>query len=167
MRPLASSKTRPCAAIGLIDCLMYISLLMILLGLAFAAFYRTIEQATHLNQNTSDLVRALWAGERWRGGYRPATASPRFVEEDNLHTLVLRLAEREVVYRFTNNVVMREDSSGVSEELVTGVKASTFHRDARQHVTAWRWELALQPQRRVVRVLPLLSFQAVAAKASP
>jgi hypothetical protein len=170
MKPALSScapGSRHPAGVGLIDCLVYISLLMILLELAFAAFYRTIHQSTHLNRNTSDLIRALWAGERWREDVRLATAPPRFAGEERRDTLILRHAKADIIYRFTNDVVLRQEFRGPTEELLTGVSSSSFHQDRRRHVTGWRWELELQKQKEVTRVSPMLTFQAVASAASP
>src|SRR5580765_2729022 len=79
MRLLGRSKSRSNGFL-LIDCLVYIGLLAVLLGLAFIAFYRVSDYSRHLSQNAADISRALYAGERWRKDVRTATGTPQLVQ---------------------------------------------------------------------------------------
>ena len=75
----------------------------------------------------------------------------------------------EIVYVLRDGAVLRQGApAGPLEELLSNVKSCEFHRDARRHVTAWRWELELQGKQSVARVKPLFTFEAVAsAEAKP
>jgi hypothetical protein len=146
----------------LIDCLVYIALLALILGLAFAAFYRTTEHSTRLEHNATDIMRALRAGERWREDVRSANATPQVVSNAEAVTLRIPRGKGDIAYVFSGGVVRREESpGGQREELLSSVRTSEFHRDPRQHVTAWRWELELQGKQKVARVKPLFTFQTV------
>jgi hypothetical protein len=146
----------------LIDCLVYIALLALILGLAFSAFYRTMEHTTRLERNVSDIVRALRAGERWRDDVRSATGPVRMATNDAQVALRIPTATGEIVYGFRDGAVVRETRpGGQREEVLPRVKASEFHRDSRRHVTGWRWELELRGRQEVTRVRPLFTFLAV------
>jgi len=61
------------AGVLLVECLIYLSVWSVLLGLSFAAFYRVWDNATRLRRSAADIARVLQAGERWRdGSLRPA-----------------------------------------------------------------------------------------------
>ena len=151
--------------IMLIDCLVYISLLALILGLAFAAFYRTLEHSTRLERNAADIVRALNVGERWRADVRSATSAIRTVNDTNGIALRIPGDQGSIIYIFREGAVHREETPGGRHEVVLpNVKVSGFFRDSRQHVVGWRWELELQGKQEVSRVKPMFSFLAVAAQ---
>ena len=151
--------------IMLIDCLVYISLLALILGLAFAAFYRTLEHSTRLDRNAADIVRALNAGERWRADVRSASGAIRTVNDTNGVALHIPRGQGVITYVFRESAVHREESPGGRREVVLpNVKTSGFFRDSRQHVVGWRWELELQGKQEVSRVKPMFSFLAVAPR---
>ena len=61
-------------------------------------------------------------------------------------------------------MVREAKAGGQREEVLPNVKRSEFHRDSRQHVTAWRWEVELRGKQEATRVKPLFTFQAVPSK---
>src|SRR5258706_15721800 len=63
-----SSNSRAANGIMLIECLVYTVVLLILLGVAYAAFYRCMENSVALRRNAEDITTALQAGERRRAG---------------------------------------------------------------------------------------------------
>lgn len=147
----------------LIDCLVYIALLALILELAFGAFYRTMEHSTQLERNAADILAALRAGERWREDVRAATGPLQV--ESNAVTTVLHIprASGEITYVLRAGSLQRQESpGGQREELLSKVQAARFDRDAREHVTAWRWELELRGRQPIARVQPRFTFQAVA-----
>jgi hypothetical protein len=79
--------------------------------------------------------------------------------------LNLEGARGAVVYRFATNAVFRSVNAGPWVRLLTSVKSSTMTADPREHVTAWRWELEIQPRAKgsvkPSRVHPLFTFLAV------
>jgi hypothetical protein len=150
------------SGIMLIDCLVYVTLLALILGLAFSAFYRTHEHTNRLGRNVSDIVRALRAGERWRDDVRSATGPVRMVTNTAQVSLQIPTVKGEIVYLFRDGAMVRETQpGGQREEVLPQVKASGFHRDSRRQVTSWRWELELRGRQEVTRVRPLFTFQAV------
>jgi hypothetical protein len=153
-------------AFMLIECLVYISVLLILLGVGYAAFYRCMENSLALRRSTDDLANALHAGERWRADLRAATGPIRLERSRDGSILVLPNGRGEVAYQFTTNAVLRRVSPRPWTTLLERVKSSTMTSDPRPNVTAWRWELELQPRsRKPGRVRPLFTFIG-AAKAS-
>jgi hypothetical protein len=149
------------------ECLVYISIWSVLMGLAFAAFYRTLDNGRALRRNAADITRAVNAGERWREDIRSTTGSVRLVTMEGSMDLALHLPARdgEVIYYFTGtNVLRRANAEARWVEALGGVKASRVLHDVRGGVTAWRWELELNPGKRRVKLRPLFTFQAVAGR---
>ena len=56
----------------LVDCLVYLAIWVVVVGLAFSAFYRCMSYSKNLARNADDIARALKAGERWREDVRAA-----------------------------------------------------------------------------------------------
>jgi len=57
----------------LIECLVYISVFAVLLGIGYGAFYVCWDYSKALHYATDDINAALHAGERWRADIRNAT----------------------------------------------------------------------------------------------
>src|SRR5690349_18177766 len=70
--------------ITLIECLVYISLVFVILGMATVAFYRCFDNMKSLRRNSNDITQALNVGELWREDVRAATKPVRFAAEDQL-----------------------------------------------------------------------------------
>jgi hypothetical protein len=157
-----SRVTRNVRAFTLIELLVYMSMLFVILGLGYMAMYRSMDASSGLRRNASDIVRALNAGERWREDIRSAT-QPIRLEHAGEQEIVLHipLANGEVSYRFSDNSVSRRVAQGDWMPALENVKASNFISDPRKNVTAWRWELELQPHRKsLARLRPLFTFLA-------
>ena len=111
----------------LLDCVMYLALLALILGMTYAAFYRAHENAQNLDRNAAALVRALRAGERWREDVRSATAPPRVREDAGEMLLELPQAAGVVRYRFHEGTVSRQaavtcrrGSDSIREDFTSG-----------------------------------------------
>ena len=146
----------------LIECMVYIAVLFTLLSAAYLAFYRFMDNSLALRRSTDDIAKALHAGECWRADLRAATRDIR--QEDNADGAVVVIPGTHggVAYQTTTNAVLRRVGSGAWTPLLERVKLSTMASDPRPNVTAWRWELELQPRsRKPVRVRPLFTFIAV------
>ena len=157
---------RPSAGFLLIDCVVYIALLLLLMTLAFAAFYRTLDNSKRLNREAADIARALQAGERWRADVRAATAPPRLEATGTESVLHLPRAQGEVRYTFRDGTVLRQDTAATNaawEPALLDVKSSRLLPESRRRVNGWRWELELTPVNPRPRMKPLFTFQAVAA----
>jgi hypothetical protein len=149
----------------LIEVLVYIAVIAALLGVGYAAMYRCVDSSIALYRNADDITSALHAGERWRADVRAATSEPRMENTDDGQLLSLEGARGTVVYRFTTNAVFRSVSAGPWAHVLEHVKSSTMAPDKREYVTAWRWELEIQPRAKGSakpgRVRPLFTFLAV------
>jgi hypothetical protein len=149
----------------LIEALVYIAVIVALLGAGYAAMYRCVDSSIALRRNADDITGALHAGERWRADVRTATSQPRVENTDAGQLLYLEGARGTVVYRFTTNAVFRSVSGGPWAHVLEHVKASVMAPDKRENVTAWRWELEIQPRAKGSvkpgRVRPLFTFLAV------
>lgn len=146
----------------LIEALVYIALLFVVLGLAFMAFYRVFEQNHRLAGNATDIARAVQAGERWRDDIRHATGIPRLTHAGGSSELRIPRDDGMIVYVFRDGSVWRSAAKQTArEEVLPFVRVSQMVADARQHVTAWRWDLELQGRQKIARVPPQFSFLAV------
>jgi hypothetical protein len=149
------------AAYLMTEALVYIGVLFLLLGVGYAAMYRCVNNSIALRRNADDIARTLRAGEQWRADVRSATSPGRWETTDNGRILRLPGKRAEVAYRFSEGAVLRHVGSAPWLPLLTKVKSSKMEADPRQNVTAWRWELELEPQIKSGRVRPLFTFIAV------
>jgi hypothetical protein len=149
--------------IALLDCVVYIALLGLILGLAFQTFYEGHEQHVRLERGVSGSIRALRAGEAWRADVRAAIAGMQLVREEGGDRLHLRRADGNVAYVFRNGAVFRRGPDSTNwQEFLPAVKASRFERDPRSRVTAWRWEVEVHPGRKPLRTPLVFTFLATA-----
>jgi hypothetical protein len=159
------SKARCESGILLVECIVYLAVFAILLGIGTAAFYFCWDHNKALIYATDDISSAVRAGERWRADVRDATGSIS-VETTAAGELVkIPEGEKEIIYRFDSGEVRRQmASSGFSELLLPKVKTSQMKLDARGEVRAWRWELELAERRKETHLPLLFTFEAVQTK---
>ena len=167
-QPPSRRTSRGNRAYLLIEALVYISVVFVLLGAGYAAMYRCIDSSIALRRNADDITSALHAGERWRADVRSANSRVRLEDTAAGQFLYLEGANREVVYCFSTNGISRRLGAGTWVRLLPNVKSSTMQPDPREYVTAWRWELELQPRTtgsvKPGRVRPLFTFIAVSQR---
>jgi len=134
----------------LIECLVYMSVFVVVLGLGIGAFYVCLD---HSN--------ALHAGERWRADIRQATGTIMGEAVPGGEQLRIPRGADDIIYTFSAGEIRRRmGASSFSELLLAQVKASQMVRDQRGPVIAWRWELELLPRRRETRLPLAFSFEA-------
>ena len=150
----------PAAGFTLIECIVYVAVLGLILGLALLAFYQTEKNHRNLAHNADDILRALRAGEQWRQDIRQATAPPDWSGAGPALELLISHTNSQVKYVFREGCVWRQVGSR-PVVVLSGVAASKMERDPRQHVTGWRWEVELKGRQRVARMKPLFTFLAV------
>jgi len=157
------ARARPFGQQGLmlIDCLIYIALVAVILGLAFAAFFRTLEFTTHLDRNTTEIIRVLEAGERWREDVRSTKREAQVLRSTEEFSLRLPREQGYVAYIVREGAVFREEG-GNRVQVMGNVKTAGFYHERRQHVAAWRWELELQGSQKATRLRPLFTFLSLA-----
>ena len=159
------SKSRRAAGIMITECLVYIAVFGVLLGIGTAAFYFCWDHSKALIYATDDIAAALRAGERWRADVRTATG--KISVETTATGEVVRIPEagKEIIYCFESGELRREfPASNISQLLLPKVKSSQMAAEARGDIAVWCWELELT-QRRKETLLPLrFTFEAVSAK---
>ena len=144
------------------ECLVYIAVFAILLGIGTAAFYFCWDHSKAVIMATDDIASALRAGERWRADVRAATGKISVELTPDGEIVRIPGTGKDILYRFESGGVRREISSmNNSQLLLPKVKTSHMQAEERDTINAWRWELELT-QRRTETHLPLLfTFEAV------
>ncbi len=154
----------------LTEALVYIGLVFVLLGIGYAAMYRSIDNSVALRRNADDILRAMHAGERWRADIRLATRDVAWDNRGDDPVLRLEGSTNQVNYRFTGSAVYRRTGTGPWSRILEHVGSSLMKRELRPAVIVWRWELELQPQAtgsfKPGRVRPLFTFLAVPPSAA-
>jgi hypothetical protein len=144
------------AAFTLTECLMYILVLSMTLVLAYAAAFRCFKNERDLRRNADDIAHSLHVGEQWRADVRAAVATPQLVDGE----FRIPQGATQVVYTLAAGTVWRKIGSGAPLGVLRKVKSSRMEPGQRHHLTAWRWELELDSEQKVARVLPLFTFEA-------
>jgi len=151
----------------LIECLVYMSVIVVVLGLGTGAFYVSWDHSKALHYATDDITAALHAGERWRADLRSATGNITVETGPAGERLSIPRGRDRITYIFHAGEVRRQAaSSGFSELLLPRVAASQMVKEARGQVAAWRWEVKLTSRRKETRLPFEFTFEA-AAKPMP
>ena len=163
---ITSAKSHGRAGIMLFECLVYIALLFVVTGIAFAAFYSCWENSIRLRNNADDITHTLTVGEQWREDIRRATGPITLENQPDGQRLHVPTKLGDVIYAFTSGRVERKATLGGWIVLLPRVNASKMETDNRTHVKAWRWEVELSPVRAKARLHPLFTFESVPPAAS-
>jgi len=148
--------------ITLVECLVYISSLAVVTGLAFGVFYRAMDFWRDMRRFGDQTIRALQCGERWRADVRAATGPIELERKDGGQILRVPQGSESVVYVFSDRQVARWGGGGLKRSWqMDGVQESRWMADRRNQVAAWRWELVLEPGRQRSRRTPSFTFLAV------
>jgi hypothetical protein len=161
------SRARARAGIMLVECLVYLGVFAVLLGIGYGTFYVCWDYSKALHNATDDIASALRAGERWRADIRGATG--KITVETTAQGEQLRIPRRNtaIIYSFKAGELYRQlASSRYSELMLPAVKISQMVKETRESVTAWRWELELTSRRKETHLPLLFTFEA-AAKTTP
>src|SRR5215472_5015955 len=155
------SRARDEAGITLVECIVYIAVLLVLSAGAMGAFYLSWDHSKALISATDDITAALQAGERWRADVRAATGTIHVEKTPSGEVVTIPANGKDIVYRLNAGVLRRQaGSDGFSAMLLPRVRASEMTMEKRGDVQAWRWELEV-PQRRRETHFPLLfTFEA-------
>ena len=145
----------------LIECLVYIAVLTVLMGVAVGVFYVCWNGFQALISTSDDVSVALRAGERWRAEVRDANGTIKV--EKTASGQVVRIPEngREIVYSFDTGEIRRQiGPNGSIQVVLKNIKSSEMKSDARGGVRAWQWELELPERQRGPHVPILFTFEA-------
>jgi Tfp pilus assembly protein PilE len=144
----------------LLEALVFMALLVVILNLAYAAYWRCADNAKRLQQNADDILAAVQAGERWRDDIRLAQDAVL-----DPHGVNLIQSDGAIEYRFEQQAVWRHSTrTGQTIRLLSKVKTSTMQPEGRRQVRAWRWEVEVQSRKAPPYLHPLFTFEAVPAK---
>jgi hypothetical protein len=147
----------------LIQCLVYIAVFAILLGLGTAAFYFCWNHSEALITSTNDIEAALHMGERWRADVRSATGKITVETTSKGEVIQIPEGEKEVVYRYADGELCRQAGpSAFPEVLLPKVKTSEMREDLRGSVIAWQWSVELLQHRKETHLPLWFTFEAVA-----
>lgn len=164
---LSPSIVRARAASGLllVECIVYIGIFALILGLALVTFYLCWDNSEALLYATDDISAALRAGEQWRADVRSATGGLTVETNGDYEQLRIPCGTNEILYRFSAGEVHRQLASpGYSQTVLSTVQTSQMIADARGPVKAWRWELQMKMRRKETHLPLLFSFEAAPTK---
>jgi len=151
----------------LLECLVYIAALAVIMVVTMRGFYHCWDNTKALRHNADDIIRVLHAGEQWRADLRAATAPVQLTRAGDAEQLRIPCAAGPIVYTFAKGELRRQTSFPAATNLLfTNIHSSQMQSDPRQVVTAWTWELELQPTRKDAKVCPRFTFETVAGAAS-
>jgi len=152
--------------IMLVECLIYLAITALLVGLGMAWFIRCLNAASDLSRNADEIARTLSVGERWRADLRRATAPPRLAP-DNSAEFIIPQAKGPVTYLVADDAIWRRDAPDVAWiRLLERVTHAEWNSDQRGAVTAWHFDLQLKSRKPNARLRPLFSFVGVAGERS-
>jgi hypothetical protein len=150
------------AGITLIECLVYLAVFGILLGLGTAALFLCWDQTKAVAYATNDIESALRAGEHWRADVRAATGTISVETTGAGQIVTIPEGGKEICYRLAAGKLWRQTSPQVvSQLLLPNIKSSQMQSDPRGQVAAWRWELQLTERRHETHLPLVFTFEAV------
>ncbi len=150
------------AGTTLIECLVYLVVFSILLGLATASFFFCWDHTRAVFLATHDIESALRAGDVWREDVRAATGPISIQNDRASQTILIPEGKKQVLYHFTSGGLWRQSLPGAASQLLLpSVKSSQMQSDPRGPVAAWRWDLELAQKRRETHLPLIFSFEAV------
>ena len=151
----------------LIECVVYLALFVVVLGLATKAFYDCWDSTKALGRDADDVVRSLQTGERWRADIRAATGPVETTSLGGVETLRIPQPSGAVVYTLANSELRRRAASAAEAAVMSNIKTSRMQSQSRGGVVVWRWELELRSYQRHARLRPLFTFEAVPTGGTP
>ncbi|MGD0813594.1 MAG: prepilin-type N-terminal cleavage/methylation domain-containing protein [Verrucomicrobiota bacterium] len=151
----------------LLECLVYMALLVVVMGISTGLFFQSWDDSKALRRNAEEIVRALHAGDQWRADMRAATGPVELTDADGAEEIRIPVSGGEIVYGFSNGELCRKSGSDyVKKVWLPNVKSSRMQSDSRGKIAAWRWELELKTVKKTARYRPLFTFETVAGSAN-
>lgn len=162
MKLLGSKSVLRTSAFSLVECLIYIAVLMVVTGIAFSVFFSLLTHHRNIARCSEDILHAMKAGERWRADVRLAAETPILESNATEQAMHIRQMNGTITYLFSEGSLWRIQKEKKTEELLLEkVKSSLISADTRTYVHAWRWDLELVITRKKAKITPLFSFLAV------
>lgn len=159
---MKSPRTKFQAGFSLVEVLVYMTVMVVVVGIGYAALYRSMDTSNALRRNGEDIANALRTGENWRADVRATRGQIQQTTTDDGQIISLPRSRGKVSYRFAEHTVFRRVGTNPWTPVLKNVEASAFVSEARTNVTVWRWELELQTRaKKLTRLRPLFTFLAV------
>ena len=143
--------------VTLIEVLVYIVLFSAFMLVASNAYISSENQARSIRWNATNIIKVMYAGERWRQDIRDGTSPPQIIQSPLPNPDdppdIIELASLKIIkpsetnwYAFRGDHVFRMSSLLPAQwELVMDrVNSSTMVEEKRGEVAAWRWEVELK-----------------------
>jgi len=145
----------------LTEMLVYISVIMVVIGVGYVALYRSINNSLALRRSAEDIAKALSTGELWRSDVRAAAHLRLEASADEGDIVWMEGATATNAWRHTGTSAMRKSGSGPWVIVLPNAKRFAMEPDVRGEITAWKLETELQVRTKNPRVRPLFTFLAV------
>jgi hypothetical protein len=145
----------------LAECLVYIAISAVLVGVGSMLFLRCMDTAKNCLRNADDITGALSVGERWRADLRRAIETPSACEPGRAD-FVIPVDGGHVVYLFENGAIWRSETGDATwARLLDRVETASWDSEKRKFTTAWHFDLEMQTKKKNARLRPLFSFVGV------
>ena len=148
--------------ITLIETIVYIALFVFLLGCGTRYFNIVYYQHKAVASIAGYTTLAMDGAKHWRRDIANAKTAPRLIRNDQFDVIEIdQAAGGQISYRLNSSTLERHNG----EEwipIIRRVVSSVMIPDQREHVRAWRWELALETKSQYVGDPLRFSFVAVA-----
>ena len=156
-------RRRGCRATQLLECIVYIGVLLVIINSSGLALFRVLDHLRAVRHQSDQVTAVLSLGERWRAEVRAAGPGGALIETNEACELHLPTTSGMVAYVSRGGRLLRRGEPDAAwRTVLSAVTSSRFVREQRDGVVAWRWELELAPWRPTRRAAPLrFTFQAV------
>lgn len=147
----------------LVECMVYIALVMIILGLGLNLFLKLLSFHRDLERNSHDIARSTKAGEIWRDDIRSASAAIQIENSADELRLTIPMGDESIEYRYRDGVLWRQatEERPSQSPFLKNLVSCEFVHESRPHAETWTWEVQLKTKKKVVHIEPRFSFLAV------
>lgn len=164
MTLFSTAHRRKNSAILLLECLVYIAVLSVVLGLAIMLFHRSFNHSRRLQKNLGQISSVLKAGEDWREDIRATTNAALLpANEPSARSWKIETTKGPIIYQLRSDDTLwrREENKDRELLMLRQVKELSWSQESRGPLLIHRWELELRSDREDRRFRPLFTFQAV------
>ena len=158
---LRSHRIRSKAGVLLIECLVYMGLFGVLLICATRFFSVVYDHNKAAASAASYTIAALDAAKHWRRDIANAKGEPELIRGDRFDVIRIDQANGGRVSYRVNGTRLERNNGDEWIPIIRRVVSSIMLPDQREHVRAWRWELAMETKSRFLGDPVRFSFTAV------
>jgi Tfp pilus assembly protein FimT len=155
------------SGLTLIECLVYMAVLIVVMACSTAIFFQSWTDSRALHRNATDIIGALHVGDQWRSDLRAATGLVQVAESNGVEQILIPMTNGETYYTFFKGRLFRQAAGDPAYHVwLDNVKSSHMQFEPREKIAAWRWELELKSSIKNAKFHPLFTFEAVAGGAN-